>query len=64
MIDRRKMLFITTGAVAAGGAIPLSRPLLGHMKPAQDVLPPIEFDLTTLGEGEHVKLNIPSPPCV
>jgi len=59
-INKRNMLFITTGTIAAGGALAITRPILGHMNPAGDT-PSRQYtdiDISDIKEGEHVKISI------
>ncbi|WP_409432541.1 ubiquinol-cytochrome c reductase iron-sulfur subunit [Litorimonas sp. RW-G-Af-16] len=53
---RRDFIFIATGAVAVGGAVALTRPLLGQMGPAADIVAKagMEIDLSLLQEGEQM----------
>jgi ubiquinol-cytochrome c reductase iron-sulfur subunit len=55
---RRDMLYIATGAMAAGGVAAFAWPLIDQMNPAADTaaLASIEFDVSTVAEGSQVKV--------
>jgi len=56
---RRDFLFLATGAVAALGAVAISRPLLGNMSPAADSpkILGIDVDISKLKEGTSMRLT-------
>jgi len=65
---RRDFLFLATGAVAALGGIALTKPLLGHMAPAADVLaspeisPTLKVELSLIEEGKQFLVSFRGRP--
>lgn len=57
--SRRDMLYLATGAAAAGGAAMFAWPLVDQMNPAADTsaLASIEQDLSTVAEGSQLKVT-------
>lgn len=62
--SRRDMLYVATGAAAAGGAAMFVWPLVHQMNPAADTLAmaSIEFDVSTVPVGSQVKLMYRGSP--
>jgi ubiquinol-cytochrome c reductase iron-sulfur subunit len=63
---RRDMLYIATGAMAAGGAAAFAWPLIDQMNPAADTsaLASIEFDVSTVAEASQVKVMWRGKPLI
>lgn len=63
---RRDMLYIATGAMAAGGAAAFAWPLIDQMNPAADTaaLASIEYDVGTVAEGSQIKVMWRGKPLI